>query len=151
MPYVRFPHRFADLGSDVPTESQMEGTLLGGTLCSTHPGSASIILLVNQITDAGISKGLFTERQNHELGSAMGLTCIKWSSALNETMFMCFILSTLPDTVKYSKYLLVLFRGLELMSNKITYVKVFSTEFACSRCPEDVPLAPPSFLRSHIT
>lgn len=103
LPYVRFPHRFADLGSDVPTESQTEGTLLGGTLCSTHPGSASIILLVNQITDAGISKGLFTKRQNHELGSAMGLTCIKWSSALNETMFMCFILSTLPDTVKYSK------------------------------------------------
>lgn len=64
---------------------------------------------------------------------------------------MCLILSTSPDTVNIQKYLLALFRGLELRFNKITCVKVFSTGSACSRSPEDVPLAPPSFLRSHIT
>ena len=55
------------------------------------------------------------------------------------------------DTVNIQKYLLAVFRGLELRFNKITCVKVFTTGSACIRCPEDVPLAPPSFLRSHIT
>lgn len=59
---------------------------------------------------------------------------------------MCLTLSTSPDTVNIQKYLLALFRGLELRFNKITCVKVFSTGSACSRSPEDPSAFSSSFL-----
>ena len=46
---------------------------------------------------------------------------------------------------------LVLLGRLELRSHKITCVEVFSTGSACSRGSENVPLAPPFFLRRQIT